>query len=401
MKWSWFGRAAMALGAALGLALGMTGCGIGTIAYIWVIGETSNTPTGVIAGFKVDNNTGNLTAIPHSPFGTNGSVPVSILVKPGGRYVYVVNQGTGGTSTANGSGDGVGVFAVGGSGTLTFQEPYETQGFNHLWAQFDSTGNYLAVLDQYSPTGDGNGAITVFSVDATTGRLNPVSQQASTPSGGLSLPYLEVGQKPLRMFSTGDCLYTINSADQSITPYSFASGQLGTVTTGKIFPGTKQMTSINGNPNNVFITDAGLNMIFPFTKTTGCGLTTYTGGPVKNDASATNPVYSFIDQSQHYLFVLNQSTTSTSPGKAYSSITIFTITSGELTLPSTYTVGSGPTCMVEDPTQQYVYVSNYNDGSITGYRFSSTEGTLAALTRGSTFTATGNASCLALSPNVT
>ncbi len=405
MKWSLFGRAAMALGAALGLALGMTGCGIGTIAYVWVIGQQYNE----ISGFKVDNNTGNLTAIPHSPFSANGSMPVSIVVKNGGRYVYVVNQGTGGTPTSNGAGAGIAEYSVGGSGTLTYQNTYYPQGFNHLWAQFDSTGGYLTILDEYSPSGDGNGAITVFSADATTGQLHIVPQTASTPSGGLSLNYLEVGKSPVRSFSTGTCLYTLNGADQSITPYTISAGQLGTVTTGNIFPGTTQATSINGNSGNVFITDAGSDKIFPFTVASGCGLTSYTGGAVANAANATQPAYSFIDAKGAFLFVLNQSSTSTSPNTSYSSITIFTITNGELTLPTNIPnpnkVGAGPVCMVEDPSQQYIYVSNHNDGTITGYRFASTQGTLADLSRGSSFNANigqpGNLECLALSGNVT
>src|ERR1700760_260357 len=91
MKLGFFGRMAMALVASLALGLGMTACGGGTIAYVWVVGSQFNQ----IAGFKVDDFSGNLTTIPRSPFAVNGANPVSILVRPGGRYVYVINQGTG------------------------------------------------------------------------------------------------------------------------------------------------------------------------------------------------------------------------------------------------------------------------------------------------------------------
>src|SRR5215467_13716969 len=88
MKLSWFGRLALALFASLALGLGMSACGGGTIAYLWVLGQQYNQ----IASFKVDDFTGNLTQTPHQPFASQGSNPVTILVKAGGRFVYVRSE---------------------------------------------------------------------------------------------------------------------------------------------------------------------------------------------------------------------------------------------------------------------------------------------------------------------
>src|SRR6202012_3204480 len=90
MKLSWFGRLALALFASLALGLGMSACGGGTIAYLWVLGQQFNQ----ISAFKVDDFTGNLTQTPHQPFASQGTNPVMLLVKTGGRFVYVLNQGT-------------------------------------------------------------------------------------------------------------------------------------------------------------------------------------------------------------------------------------------------------------------------------------------------------------------
>ena len=65
-----------------------------------------------------------------------------------------------------------------------------------------------------------------------------------------------------------------------------------------------------------------------------------------------------------------------------------------------YSVGNGPVCMVEDPSNQYVYTSNYNDGSVTGKFINQNTGQLSGLSRGSTFQATGLTTCLAVSGNV-
>jgi 6-phosphogluconolactonase (cycloisomerase 2 family) len=147
MKLSLFGRSLMALFASLVLGLGMTACGGGTIGYMWVLGQEYNQ----IVGFKVDEYSGNLTEVPAAPFASNGSMPVSLVVKSGGRYVYVINQGVGGSAAGKGSGQSIALFSVGGDGTLTYQLSYQTQGYVSEWAQMDSSGSYLFVLDKYSP----------------------------------------------------------------------------------------------------------------------------------------------------------------------------------------------------------------------------------------------------------
>jgi len=63
-------------------------------------------------------------------------------------------------------------------------------------------------------------------------------------------------------------------------------------------------------------------------------------------------------------------------------------------------VGNGPVCMVEDPSNQYLYTSNNNDGTVTGKYINQRNGQLTDLPRGSTFQATGLATCLAVSGNV-
>jgi hypothetical protein len=64
-----------------------------------------------------------------------------------------------------------------------------------------------------------------------------------------------------------------------------------------------------------------------------------------------------------------------------------------------YPIGAGPVCMVEDPSNQYIYTSN-GDGTVTGKVLDHNSGKIANLSRGSTFTAVGQATCLAVSGNV-
>jgi 6-phosphogluconolactonase (cycloisomerase 2 family) len=404
---------------------------------MWVLGTQYNQ----IAGFKIDDFTGNLTTPPGSPFASGGTNPVSLVLKPGGRFLYVINKGAGLKADANGgatcpsAGSGGGLiaeFSVGGQGVLTFQQSFVSQGCTPVWAAHDSTGNFLYVVDQYAPNTaclpngqpeppsptqpkplSCNGEITVFSVDSATGRLSLVqNQQIKDPGTGLQLTYFPVGALPRMMALSGGCVFTLNSdANQTVFPYIAGSnGQLTLTTNSTINSGAVRATSIITGGTSIYITDAGPvnsntpGQILPFTVGgTACSLNTITGGPTSNLSPASNPVYTLVDSKGQYLYVANQSSTNTTTPN--SSISAFKILSnGTLQFipdaPSNpYPIGGGPVCMVEDPSNQYIYTSN-GDGTVTGKVLDNNSGKLSNLSRGSTFTAVGQATCLAVSGNV-
>lgn len=428
MKLSLYGRLAMALLASMVLGLGMTACGGGTIGYVWVLGQQYNQ----IAGFKVDDFTGNLTTIPGSPVSSNGSNPVMMVVKSGGRFVYVINQGVGAGpiqdpttkaySFTKGTSSGIAVFSVGGDGALTFLDAYQSQGFFPVWAQFDGSGTFLYVADKYAPDANPaacaagaacNGSITAFQTDPNTGRLTLIQNTQSVPPSGAAPAFFEVGPDPIMMKTTSSCLLTLSGGPstlggQAVSPYSINSstGQLSFTGPQTQALNTISATSINGNGTYTYVTDSDnggdAGTIYPFTISgTNCNLTPVTGGTVKNLTGTSNPVYSLVDNSNKYLYVLNNSTTSTTVGTAFSSMSAWTInpTNGQLAAiaGAPYTTGSGPVCMVEDASSQYVYISNHNDGTVTGKVIDPTTGNLNVLSRGSTFTATGQATCLGFS----
>jgi 6-phosphogluconolactonase (cycloisomerase 2 family) len=420
MKLSRIGRVSMALVVSVAMGLGMTACGGGTVGFMWVLGTQYNQ----ISGFKIDDFTGNLTEMPHQPFTSGGSNPVSLVVTPGGRYLYVVNKG-GATSTTTlpcGTAGGIAEFSIGGDGVLTFQQCFSSQGATPVWAQLDGTGSFLYVLDQQAPGTDCDtttptnchGDITVFSIASDTGRLTLVPNQQVKNGDGTQLTYFPVGNTPTMMkVAGGGCLFTLDSGDQTIFPYSVGtSGQLTLPTNTTITTGATRLTSINAGSTYVYLTDAGATTdspggyVMPYTVGTGCALNTLTGGKVANLPQTSNPVYSMVDNSNHYLYVANQSTTN-SNAPSYSSISAFTIdqTTGKLQpVPDTgnnpYQVGAGPVCMVEDPSAQYLYTSNNVAGSVTGFNLDKSTGELSNLRRGSTFTATGLPTCLVVSGNV-
>jgi 6-phosphogluconolactonase (cycloisomerase 2 family) len=276
----------------------------------------------------------------------------------------------------------------------------------------DSTGGFLYVLDSQSPAygtvtngvTDKNGSITVFQVDGSTGRLQIVPNQQIKNAQGQQLNYFEVGPAPTMLRSGGSCVYTLDSGDQTIYPYGVGSGgQLVVEANSTTRTGGSNITSINVNGNNIYLTDAGTNQILPYVAGANCSLSAQTAGAVANLPLTSNPVYSMTDSKNKFLYVLNHGTTNSN--NANSTISAFVIqTTGALTPISDpqnpYPVGNGPVCMVEDPSSQYVYTSNANDGSVTGKFINQNTGQLSNLSRGSTFPATGLATCLAVSGNV-
>jgi len=426
MKLSRIGRISMALVVSVAMVLGMTACGGGTIGFMWVLGTQFNQ----IAAFKIDDFTGNLTTPPGSPFTSGGSNPVSLVVRTGGRYLYVINKGGGAPTSSSGSlpcgtAGGIAEFAIGGQGVLTFQQCFQSQGTTPVWASKDSTGGFLYVLDEFAPAsscavngqpetpGSCFGDITVFSSDPTTGRLSlVVNQQVKDPKTGLQLTYFPVGDSPKMLATAGACVFTLNQdANQTVFPYAAGSnGQLTLTTNSTIITGATRATSIIANGSSVYITDAGqpntnsTGQILPFTVGgTACSLNTITGGSVQNLSPGANPVYTLVDSKNQFLYVANQSSTNST--NANSSISAFVFQSNgtfqEISDPpnNPYPIGAGPVCMVEDPSNQYIYTSN-GDGTVTGKILDHNKGELSNLTRGSTFTAVGQATCLAVSGNV-
>jgi len=431
MTLSKIGRSVMALVATAALGLGMTACGGGTIGYMWVLGTYYNQ----ISGFLIDDYTGNLTAITHSPFASGGTNPVSIVVKPGGRFVFVINSGstpasttgTPGTGSFVATGQTISVFSVGGGGTLTFEQNYFSQGVQSVWAALDSSGNFLYVVDKYSPdyASTGAGSITAFSINSTTGRLTLVPNTAILKNQ-IPQTWFDVGANPIMSkIGSGSCLFTMSAANPAIPgsqnliyPYSVNSstGQLVVPTTGSyLVAGSNTLTSINTSTGTsaasyIYLTDGGGNQIFSLQAGgTACSLAPVAGGQQLNISGAADPVNSLTSQSGKFLYVLNQTSTGTGCGttcNSSSSISAFTInTQGQLaplsdSTNNPYAVGSGPVCIAQDPSNQYLYISDNNDSTVTGKLVDQNRGYLSNLARGTVFPTSSKPSCLAISGNL-
>lgn len=416
MTFSRIGRISLALLVTVAMGLGMTSCGGGTIGFMWVIGVKPGSSSGQIGGFKIDNYTGNLTGTVGSPYDSAGTNPLMLALKNGGRYLYVLNSGD---ATTGGK---IALFSVGGDGVLSYQQSYSSQGKVPVWIAISGDGNYLFVLDQQAPdynadptkgTVNLNGSITAFTLDSNTGRPSLITNSnvkypPSSPLAGVNTTWFEVGNHPTQMRASASCIYTLDSGDQSIFPYSIGGGQLTQPTNSSLLLSTANATSINLNGQYIYVTDAGLTAgdpgtILPFTAGTNCALSTVSTGKINNLPAASYPIQTLNTSDSVFEYVLNRSTPNTN--LTNSSISGFTINAGGALTPlsgvtnNPASVGSGPLCMAIDPTAQYLYTSDSGSNTVTGKRISHKTGELSALDRGSTFPTVGSPTCFVISSN--
>jgi hypothetical protein len=443
MKFRNVGQVLLALVVSVGVSLGVTSCTNSyTVGYMYVVGQQYNQ----ISGFNINNQSGKLTPVRNSPFGTNGTNPIRDLVLTGGRFLYVLNQGSftyNGDGSTSGTASNISLFQIGGNGVLTFQTSYSSQGSNSLSLLADASGTHIYILDNYATangaaipstaaptastpclnTTDGRyypvGDISAYAVDSNTGRLSLVTNAQVGNGSGTQLTYFPVGCFPIEFKLASGYIFTAQtgstSNNDSQTVFSYAqSGSTGQLTLTQNAPlptGAVKMTSINSDAGSkyVYILDAGpvgscpdggQTAILPFTVGSGGILQSLVGGTVCNDATAVGPTILLVDSKTKFLYVANASNTNLSqPASEISGYTIDPST-GKLNpiAGEPFGSGSGPRCMLQDPTNQFIYTANFNDSTVTGKIIDVNAGSLTPLrVNGGSFPTSGNPAWCAVS----
>ena len=442
MKLKKIGQISLAAVVSLVLMFGATSCmNDYTVGFVFTVGTQYNQ----IGSFRERYETGLLNAAPGSPFGSGGTNPVRTFVLSGGRYLYVLNQGAAQTDSSGNityTGANVSLFSIGGSGTLAFQASYTSQGFNSIRFIPDTTGKFVFILDTYAPQSssgvtpqasysaaypcqgsDGKyyptGDITAFNIDPNTGRLSIITNQQQQNADGTQLPYFPVGCAPVDFTVSSGFVFTADAGSktnndvQTVFPYALnaSTGQLTLTQNAPLVMGTQGMSTISvaqgsllSGSKYVYVLDAAANggsgEILPFTVGTNGSLQALTNGAVANDSTASNPVSLLVDSKGKYLFVVSAGPTS-GIVNPISQITGWTIDPTNGTLQhiagEPFGTGSGVNCIVQDPSNQYIYTSSFNDSQITGRILDPNSGNLTLLRRGSTFNSVGNPTWCAIS----
>jgi 6-phosphogluconolactonase (cycloisomerase 2 family) len=453
MKFMKFGKA-LAMGAlSAAVVLGVTSCVESyTVGFLYVTGtvNVSTGSSGIVSGFKIDHNTGRLTPINTLPVASGGANPVRAVLTLGSRFLYVLNRGVTASGSPNCYGTGanaclnsnIAQFAVGGNGTLTPQETFYTQGINPFRMFADASGNYLFVLDHdapdnASPSSTDNcalalgksvttcGDITVFKIDQNTGRLSlVVNAQVTATTSGQPITYFPVPANPVDFVLSSSTVLTLAGAPNPtgfpytggtlVFPYSYSasSGQL-TLSQNSSQPlGIHQGTAIVQAGGVLYVLDnepitvtfngtttTSQSQILPYTLAAGGALQAEPSGAVPDDPTLANPIYVLIESKGKFVYVANQGNNVTGPNPNSGLAGYFLTTAPAYQLSfiaeEPFGSGSGPQCIVEDPSEQFIYEANQYDSTVTGRVLDPNTGDLNNLRVTSTYNLQGPASwCL-------
>jgi hypothetical protein len=439
MRFTKFGKALSMGVLSAGIIFGVTSCVESyTVGFLYVTGTVtaSTGSSGIISGYKIDHNTGKLTSINGLPIPSGGANPVRAVLTQASRFLYILNRGV--NNAGNGDCYGVGSaecqnaniteYAVGGNGILTPQETFYTQGQNPFRLIVDASGNYLMVLDHDAPDnanpaandncaralGGGVttcGDITVFQINSTTGRLSLVVNAQVTAANGSALTYFPVPANPVDFVLSGSFLLTLTGAPTptsypytggtSVWPYSYSSssGQL-TLSQNSVQPlGIKQGTSIVNAGSVIYVLDnepvtvtfngnstTSQSRILPYTTGTGGALQAEPSGVIPDDPTLANPIQILVESKGKFVYVANQgnNTTGVNPESGIAGYFLTTSPSYQLSFiaEEPFGSGSGPQCIVEDPSSQFIYEANEYDSTVTGRLLDPNTGDLNELRSG-------------------
>ena len=170
----------------------------------------------------------------------------------------------------------------------------------------------------------------------------------------------------------------------SVFPYTYASttGQL-TLSQNSAQPlGIAQGTAIINASSNIYVLDnepiylhqqqwpdrpRPYSQILPFTVGTNGALQAQTGGIIPDDPDLSNPIQLLVESKGKFLYVANQGNNIVGPNPESGIAGYFITTSPAFQLTfiagEPFGSGSGPQCIVEDPSDQYIYTANMYSSS--------------------------------------
>ena len=439
MRFTKFCKALCVGALSAGIIFGVTSC-IESYAtgYLYITGTVtaSSGNNGIISGYGIDHNTGKLSNINGLPVSSGGANPVRAVLTQGSRFLYVLNRGVNASGNADCYGTGaneclnanITQFAVGGNGILTPQQTFYTQGINPFRLIPDSSGSYLLALDHDAPDNvspsstDGCalalgslgvsggkpvetcGDVTVFKIDSTTGRLSLVVNAQVTAANGQPLNYFPVPANPVDFTFSGSTLLTLTGAPTptsypytggtSVWPYTYGNGQLTLSQNGVQSLGIAQGTAIVNASGVIYVlNNSSPSQILPYTVSTGGALDLEPSGIIADDATLANPIEVLVESKGKFVYVANQgnNTTGTNAESGIAAYFLTSTPSYQLTFVAgePFGSGSGPQCIVEDPSDQFIYEANEYDSTVTGRVVDPNSGELDDMRVTSTYTLEG------------
>jgi 6-phosphogluconolactonase len=400
MTLSNIGKWLLAATSTAGIALAITSCGASnTVDVVYVTSNTQN--PGQINAYYLDSETGNLRQLVDSPYPSGGRNPVYEVTSPNGLNLYVANHDD----------NTIVRFAIGTDGKLYPLQTVNTPGTEPVSLAINSSGTDLYVLDYYAPASPGQpsytdlnpgpGAVIVLPLDASTGAMG------AALTVGVS-NYFQVQCFPTNMTLTpdGNYLFVTNTNAVVVTTSPPVTGTVPTLPAGCPNSGTlsgfsvttagtpstlsgspfstgtgSEPTGITADPGSgaIYVTDAALNLVYTYS---------ISGGTIARTSSAitgTMPMGALV--AGNFLYVANYN------GGTLSS---YSLSSGvPVPLATTTSAAPGPLCLMLDPdVGRFLYTTNYIGGTVGGAEFNPSTGALVQ-NQGSPYITSGQPTCIA------
>jgi 6-phosphogluconolactonase len=380
MKFSKFGRIALATVVSLGLGFGVIACGpSNTIDFLYVTSSKNN--PGQINVYKVDSEAGALIPIPDSPYPSGGRNPVADVASANGKNLYVINHDD----------NTVVEFAIGTDGKLYPQQTCNMPGSYPMQLAVNKTGTFLYIVETYQPNYSTNipgpGALVVFPINAN-GQLGATTSLCTPVANGTS-PFFPVGNNPVAVNVTanGTYVYAVNENDATIS--AFQVGSSGALSVVGTYPVGVAPNAIASDPTSKFlyVTDGAANQLVGFLiQLNGSLLAMQT--VFKTDIL---PDAVQVDPRGTYIYVANYNANDVS---AYT-IDRANGNATQISGATTYAVDAGPLCILIEPSEgRFVYTANFLGNTVSGLVLNPATGALSAV-QNTPFKAAGQPTCSA------
>ncbi|MCL2660614.1 MAG: lactonase family protein [Acidobacteriaceae bacterium] len=332
----------------LAVGLGLTSCGANhSIGYVYMAASTTTT-SGLIDGYKIFLQNGNLAPLADSPIPAGGRGTIAIVATPDARFLYVVNRDD----------SNVVFFVIGTDGKIYQNKTYNVTGSFPTAAALDATGKYLLVTftyqngpdntQLYTPAFPGPGGITIFPINAD----NTLGAPLTSPQGD----FFPLGRNPVAI---------------AVTPDNFVYAVLQDPDT------TANLFGFSFDPS-------AANPLTPL-----AGVTVNSGNVPSTgyDTVGKTPVSVLADASGGHLYVTEQAT---------SQVIGYAIgADGVPTQVGTAPTGSFPAGMAIDLTGKYLFVASRGAGAVNGFTFGPSGEPVVSTTASSVQAGTG-ANCVTI-----
>jgi 6-phosphogluconolactonase len=365
--------AALATGIAAGLFL--MSCGT-TSRSAGVLLATSRGAS-LIDSFGVNLNSGALTQIHTAAQVPSGTAPTAIIVDSTGSTAYVANVAISSPTTSAGA---ISAYKINSGGTLTATGGNVATGADPVALAMDPGGKFLFVANQ------GSNNVSVFSI-GSAGSLTEVAGSPFA-TGTAPLPPSNALPVPAGVaVSSGNFVYVSNQGQNTISAFSLDtnSGALTPIAGSPFAAGTSPSglgaLLTTSNISILFAANQGSNNVSVFNVNTDGSLTDVTGSPY---SAGLGPIALTVDPTRSFLYVVDKTSNQltgykVNPGSgALTALSPSTVSTGTNPVAVAFQPG-GNGCTGNACMSNFLYVANIGNDTISGFKMTAQSGALTPL----------------------